>query len=202
MAWPVDAKHTTFVANVTTVTAAFLNEIQDRITHIFGGSRTLKKLSVDGAGDVASAAGNGEIRALNDIFSTGGKLIASLVRSSGIAGAGQSVAMGTVYKDTTVFAWARAVMSVGPVIGLNRGANILSVSRLALGKYKFTLAVVPTNIIVPVVTVADTAARMAVIDPLTFDPAIPSFEVWTYDAAGLLVELTADGALNVVVMAG
>jgi hypothetical protein len=51
MAWPIDARYRSFTANVTTITAASLNAIQDAIYGVVGGSKSVLQLLVDGTGD-------------------------------------------------------------------------------------------------------------------------------------------------------
>lgn len=54
MAWRL-SRYQTFIPNVTTITAAFLNAVQDAIVDIFNGNFSLKNLLIDGTGDVAAS---------------------------------------------------------------------------------------------------------------------------------------------------
>lgn len=56
MAWPVDAPLTSFISNVTTITASFMNAIQAPIYGLVGGSKSIKKAAIDGVGDNDSSA--------------------------------------------------------------------------------------------------------------------------------------------------
>lgn len=70
MAWPVNARYQTFIATTTTITAAFMNAVQDAVYRLVGGSRSVAKVLVDGVGDVANAYASGTLVA------TGGRIIA------------------------------------------------------------------------------------------------------------------------------
>lgn len=51
MAWPVTARYQSFVASTTRISAAFLNALQDAITPLYAGGKTVKRLVADGTGD-------------------------------------------------------------------------------------------------------------------------------------------------------
>lgn len=74
MAWPLTARYQTYVANVTTWTAAAANAIQDAVYKVVGGSRSVTKLDADAVGDQATRAANGEIWATNGITTSNGSL--------------------------------------------------------------------------------------------------------------------------------
>ena len=63
MAWPITARLTDYIANVTTITAVTLNAIQDAVWRLIGGYRSIVKMTVDGTGDVdVSANPAGQLR--------------------------------------------------------------------------------------------------------------------------------------------
>jgi len=57
MAWRL-SRYQDFIANITTITADFLNAVQDAIVDVYNGARTLKKAHVDVTGDQASSYGS------------------------------------------------------------------------------------------------------------------------------------------------
>lgn len=63
MAWPTSARLVDYIANVTTITAATMNAIQDAVWRLIGGYRSVVKLAVDGTGNVdVSANPSGQLR--------------------------------------------------------------------------------------------------------------------------------------------
>ena len=180
MAWPL-TPITTFLGNVTVITASFLNTLQAGVNAIVRGTTTLKSLQVDGTGGENPTALPGQLAvsgktiAANSItvcqvFSGAGTyhvgdtvsylgevyhciknttgahelptnaayftaiagapevraltICADAPISSATPGAGQSVPLGTVYKDTAIVAWG-IIAANGTLI---RGANLAAYS--------------------------------------------------------------------------
>lgn len=175
MAWNLTSRLLDFIDHSTPwVSADFLNQIQDAILWLFGGTKTLKSLKVDGTGGQPSDAspgnahvtGNAQVDGLLTVhgdMSTAGSLSAmgtatalgevggsdlllTATRSSSTPGSGQGVSLGQIYKDTAAVAWA-VVESTGT---LYRGANILSCQRVAQGQYLVTLCNGAPNVLCPV----------------------------------------------------
>lgn len=202
MAWPIDARNVDFALG-TVVTDTFLDDIQDKIYAVYGGSKSVVKLYVDGVGNAAPPNGAGTIRttgsitidsggltvtaggatiaggnlavssgtatASGAITSTGGALVASHSTagkltlggaiSSATAGAGQGVAIGDQYKDTTPIAWGW--FDNGGAITLRRSANVSSVTRNSAGTVTVVLVNGPANRLVPIATFVDNAVALA-----------------------------------------
>lgn len=76
MAWPVDALYEVIVAGVTTAKKTLADAIQNAIIGVVGGGKSIKKLWVDGVGDVASAVAAGDIKVSGGAYiDTGGNTI-------------------------------------------------------------------------------------------------------------------------------
>lgn len=54
MAWPINARYQSFISATTRITAAFLNDIQDKIFGVIGGGKTVTRVTADGTGDAAA----------------------------------------------------------------------------------------------------------------------------------------------------
>lgn len=222
MAWPIDARFQTFVANVTTITAGFMNEIQDKVYGLIGGSRTVRKLSIDGTGDQANGLGNGTLYVSGDITTDGDVTLASgnvgvtgnvdatdyvLSRASytksdtaksAAATPTASVGIGEVWKDGAVRAWCRFDIVGGPAIGFVRGYNITSVTYNALGAYTVVLTTGVTNTLCPVVVALDAAASILTIDTAAA-PNATTFKILAFDLAGAPQDV---GGVYLVVFGG
>lgn len=131
MAWP-SSRIQTFVANVTVITAAFLNQLQDGITDAISGLVTLKAVVVDGFGGsavIAPVPGTVTISAMfgetaePTAFRARGVLSADLVPIAGASISGPLLAAGSP--------------------GLVSGVNIKSVTRTGVGKYVVTFLGAP-----------------------------------------------------------
>lgn len=61
MAWPVSARYQDFIAKTTRISAAFLNAIQDAIIGAVGGSKSLKRVTVDGVGNQSPPSSLGDL---------------------------------------------------------------------------------------------------------------------------------------------
>src|SRR4051812_8580586 len=72
MSWWASSRYQTFVGNVTTITAAFLNAVQDAIIDIGSGAKTLRKVHADGVGNQASGAADGQIYAKHGFYAEDG----------------------------------------------------------------------------------------------------------------------------------
>jgi len=159
MAWPVNAFYESLVAGVTTVKKTLGDAIQQSIINLYGGTKTLVSLDVDGVGDQAATAAAGTVlasgtirSAAGDLIATAGNIAASLgyvgattsylfsggTLSSGTAGAGQGLTIGRAYKDSLCAAWA-VVDNNGAAASLTRGVNISSVARNGQGDVSVTL---------------------------------------------------------------
>jgi len=197
MAWPINARFLSLTANVTRITAALLNAIQDAIYGIIGGSKSVKSLYADGTGDQASALAPGEIYASAGIFgnttiTATTKSVVNTARSSVTTGSGQSLALGETYKDTACFAWGKVTVNGGaPSISFVRGVNVASVSRAGAGRYDITLQTAAPNVLIPIVTpLIDGSGAggliMTVDSPLGTAPTTSTFRVRCHDVTGAL----------------
>lgn len=169
MAWPFSRLRDYIANSLPTIRAADLNSIQDYINHVFNGAKTVKSLQADGTGNAASTASAGEVLAaglrattngviatLGDLVATAGKLTLGATRSNATVGAGQSVAAGTQYKDTTLLAWA-IVHNDGATATLVWGANISTLTRAAVGDVTVVLTNGAANKLCPVPSIFDDA---------------------------------------------
>ncbi len=204
--------HTTFIANTTRIAAAFLNAIQAPIVALYNGTKTVKKLQVDGTGNAATSVSSGGISASGSIGADGAivagtgivstlgditavdattTVSAAETRSSATPGSGQSVALGTLYRDTVPIAWAQC--SSGG--GLTRGANIASVTKNSTGNYTVALQVGVTGSghLCAVVTLIGAAGQFLAVDGTS------SIGVQTYAVDGVTA---TDKAFNVVIFGG
>lgn len=263
MAWPINARYQTFVANVTTITAAFLNDIQDRIYHLIGGTRSILKAGIDGVGnqdssavptgtlqiegksaeatpslkfsdtvtaynvriegtgasvksrmvqtttgwelwtncyyvagggdnwarDTAGTAATrvvmlsgtmsvyyydtppatwataawatrqslgttitGDVTAAQDVNALAGKVSAGETIASATVGAGQTVGLGDIYKDTTIRAWGVVTYTGATTIQLVKGAGVQSITRNAAGTITVLLTTATPTSLAPAVT--------------------------------------------------
>lgn len=133
--------------------------------------------------------------------SAGLKLKANSTIASATGGVGQAVALGEVWADTPLRAWARAKMTAGPTWSIEWSMNLASVTYVAAGKYRFTLqsgAAAATKL-VPTATVCAASPYIYTIPPSTITATV--FEVWTYDLAGVLTDLANDDLITVHVAA-
>lgn len=134
-------------------------------------------------------AGSAPWAAFNYGTLTIGQGLVSNARSSGTVGAGQSVAAGTLYKDTTNFAWGKFRITAGPAITFDRGANVASVAYTGLGIYTVTLQTAVTNLMCIDVTAMDSQAGIVVVDSGAGGgggaaPTTTVFRILYFDAAG------------------
>lgn len=196
MSWPVTARFLDFIANTTRITAAALNAFQDATIGIYGGTKSIMSLWIDGVGNAASAVANGALRVANGvtidtvgltvtsgpitassgtISSTAGKLSSGLLRSTGVA-----VAQGDIYKNTTILAIGRvdntgAMSSVG-------ATGISDVSGGANTKYDITIGAAPANHYVVAATGIGDNLR---VDLHAESAGTSKITLWTYSAGTL-----------------
>ena len=138
--WPFTPL-TTYIANSVPYIKAFdLNKLQEYITHLFNGARTLIKLQVDGTGDQATSVGAGDIQA------SGGLQVGKLVAGNG-PGATTAIPAGYLGIGNTLHGWA-VVSSAGTFV---RGKNVKAVTRVAKGQYRVTFfnALTDNNAMLP-----------------------------------------------------
>lgn len=88
MAWPINTRYQNFIANTTRISAAFLNDIQDKIYGVIGGGKTLKAVHVDGTGDQASTASAGDVKVSGNVLAPSGNVTAGLTVTGGTIAAG------------------------------------------------------------------------------------------------------------------
>lgn len=141
MALPFSA-NTTYVAGSTpTIKAQDLNQLQDYTVHVFQGTKTLKKLQIDGVSDQAVVVTDGTARLTAPFSGTGG-------------GAGNpslpltTLRVGELCGATVPVAWA-VINSAGTLLrGVNITGDITNVAatlRVAAGVYTFTTGAQPTD---------------------------------------------------------
>lgn len=203
MAYPISGNYETRTPGTTIIKAAWGDTVDANITGIIGGSKSIKSLWVDGVGNAASIVGSGAARIANGllidsvglVITAGGMLITAgsatlssgdlsvsgkgtflQVRSSATKGAGQAVAAGEVWKDTTVFAWFVATVSA-TVLTFVRGANIANVVRDAKGQFTVTMQTAATNVLVPMVSMGTTPAAFTYID---FNAGAPTTTIFHF----------------------
>lgn len=126
--WPF-TRLTDYIANsVPRIKAADLNSFQDYIIGLFAGSKSIKKLLVDGVGDQSAASvPNGDIVATGSI-TTGAAL-------SGTTAPTTTVPRGKIAKGNVAFGWVRYNGVAG---SLSRGFNLKSVAKTGTGQYDVT----------------------------------------------------------------
>lgn len=118
---------TTYLANsVPAIKALDLNTIQDYLTHLFNGAKTLIKLQVDGTGDAATTCAAGEIQCSKAVI-VGEYQAGSVLPTTAIP-------LNRINAGKTCFGWA----TVGSAGTFGRGDNVKAVTRVALGHYRVT----------------------------------------------------------------
>lgn len=178
------------VSNGVTVDAGGLLVSAGGITASLGSIVATAGGVTAGSGDVLASAG----------FCIGNRLQADNTRSSATAGAGQSITIGQIWKDTAPVAWCWIETIAGPSVQLGRGANISSIAYTALGRYTVTLVNGAANKICPQATVFDNAAHIATIRLTGHSTTV--FEVDVWDAAGAATDPAVGGGVFVVVFGG
>jgi hypothetical protein len=161
MAWPVTARFLNAVANVSNVSAAFGNAVQDAIINVVGGAHSIKALWVDGVGDVASAvaagcgrflglsAGSvalkvdgGDIQAASGFFNTGWN-VGSTVTPINSPTTSNSIATGSASAESFAIGHAKAHTTAG-TIHLDRAVNLRSIARNSAGSYTLVFNYTPS----------------------------------------------------------
>lgn len=177
MAWPLTAM-TTYVANsLPAIKAADLNALQTFAGAVLTNTYSFKSVQVDGTGGAASTGTSGYVEALT--------LYATANRSSATAGAGQAVVVGNIWRDTIPIAYAHVDNTVGAA-ALVRGVNIAAggIAWQANGRVRVTLTNGPNNQLLPI-AIAHTATGIhCTVNTLS----ATSFDVYTFDAAGVLAD--------------
>lgn len=136
MALP-SSRDTTYTAGVTPYIKAFdMNDIQNWIVHCFQGTRTLKKMQIDGTSGAATTVADGALMVSRTVVS-------STYPST-------SVAAGEYNKDGAPAALAQLIGGFIPPLGaagqgLKAGYGIKNLNRLGAGNYEITFLKQPTG---------------------------------------------------------
>lgn len=205
MAWPVNARFQNFVASTTRITAAFLHALQDATIGLYGGTKSVASVEVDGVGDQAGSAGAGNIRATGNVVA-GGRVTADsylksfLAKSSATPGSGQAVAAGEIWKDSAIFAYCRLKQTGANTVSVTRSLNLASAPTEAVSaKYVFALQTAAPNGLLVFAQVVGAGSFQWTVRPGSLTTS--AFEIWTYAGDGTtLTELSVNDELHVVVI--
>jgi len=131
----------------------------------------------------------------------GTTLSSATARSSATPGAGQSVAAGEIWKDTALFAYCRLRQTAANTVAVTRSLNLASAPTEAVsGKYVFALqTAAPNGLLIEAQVCHAGGAYMPSVQPSTITTS--AFEVWLYDIAPSLAELSVNDELHVKVWA-
>lgn len=167
-------RSTTYVAGTTpAIKAADLNALQDYLSDIYSGLRSIKGLTVDGTGGTATTAPAGSV---------------VVARATAGAGANTALAQGELAKGGAPLCWAK-VQSDGTIL---RSYNVLTgggvgAARTGVGTYTLTCNAQPasTPYTAAVVTVAKTTAPR-IATATTYDSGgRAAVDVYVWDAGGV-----------------
>lgn len=148
-------------------------------------------------GNVAATAG---AVSAGTTVTAGTKAIASTARSSATPGAGQAMAAGETWKDTSVFAYARILQTGANTISVTRSLNLASAPTEAVnGKYLFALQTAAPNGLIVHAQVVGAGIQSWTVRPDTLTTS--AFQVWVGDMAGTVTEMAVNDELHVVVHA-
>lgn len=126
MALPL-TRDTTYVAGTTpTIKAGDLNNLQDYEIHIFQGSKSVKKMHIDGTSDAATSVPDGGLR------------LSAVSGSDTLPTA--ATTPGTIYREHILLGYARETRDVFGVKGFAcRYQNVNSLTRNGAGDYTIVL---------------------------------------------------------------
>lgn len=126
-AWPL-TRRTTYVANTApAIKAADLNAMQDVVGDMLEGDYSYKGLVIDGTGGAAATPVAGSIKVSRTI-------VGATVPTA-------TAAAGELTKSMVPICWAH----VDSAAGLQQGANVAGLARLALGVYSITCERTPAD---------------------------------------------------------
>lgn len=139
MAWPL-SRIQTFIANVTTITANFLNTAQDGVIGLYqgtgSGGLTVKSVEADGTGAAAKSVEDGTAL---------GQAVASSLSKRSTSLPNTSTVLGRTYKEGHFLANATFTIVAGPAIQLVEGEGVKSISRAAAGDYTIVTNLTPAH---------------------------------------------------------
>lgn len=138
MAWPVDARSVVF-QNGTVVSPDFLNDVQDKIVGVYGGTLSLKAMVVDGTGAAVTAPTAGTMTASGNISAP---TMTPTTAISGTVAPTTATTLNKLYKELVPIA-AGHVTAAG---ALYWGVNINSVTRTGSGAFYVTLVTAATGV--------------------------------------------------------